>query len=397
MTRATDPSSVVRVLVVINRIGAPGGAERSTLEIIEGLHGRGFHFAVFALWPDRDTSAHDESVVDHLAAAGVDEHIAPRGFGRRVTALRRVIRSLRPHVVHSVLFDADMASRAATAFSRTPNLCSLVSTQYGAAAMQVARSRWRLQVVRVLDAVTGRLFVRRFHAVSEAVKDHARTRLWFPGTRISVVHRGRAAERLGEPSPHRRRRVRQELGVPEGAPVLLTVGRQEPAKDHLTLVRAFSELLPAVPDAWLLLVGGEGSASSSIRSLIDELGLRERVRQLGVRADVGDLLVASDVFVLSSRWEGLPGAAIEALAVGTLIVASDIPAVRDVVGVNGLLVPAENAAALARAVAEVLGHPDEARARADSGRADFRNRFTATAMLDGMARLYRDTATRRRR
>jgi hypothetical protein len=89
-----------------------------------------------------------------------------------------------------VLFDADMACRAATAFSRVPNLCSLVSTQYGEAAMQAARSRWRLQVVRVLDAVTGRLFVRQFHAVSEVVSEHARTRLRLPGNRIRVVPAG---------------------------------------------------------------------------------------------------------------------------------------------------------------------------------------------------------------
>jgi glycosyltransferase involved in cell wall biosynthesis len=179
--------------------------------------------------------------------------------------------------------------------------------------------------------------------------------------------------------------------------MLLTIGRQEPAKDHLTLVRAFAEVLTDTPEALLVMVGGEGNASPAIRSLIDELGLRDRVRQLGVRADIGDLLVAADVFVLSSRWEGLPGAAIEALALGTPIVACDIPATRDVVGANGLLVPTAAATAPARAVADVLEHPDAAKARADSGRADFDTRFTTGAMLEGMAGLYRDTATRRRR
>ena len=180
-------------------------------------------------------------------------------------------------------------------------------------------------------------------------------------------------------------------------PLLLTIGRQEPAKDHHSLVRAFSDVLAISPAAHLLLAGGEGSSSSAIRALVDELGLGERVHLLWVRADVGDLLVAADVFVMSSRWEGLPGAAIEALAVGTPIVACDIPAVRDVVGANGLLVRPGNPSALAGAVVEVLEHPDAARQRADLGRADFLQRFTTAVMLEGMAQLYRDTARTHRR
>lgn len=185
MTQTSDLPSVLRVLVVINRIGVSGGAERSTLEIIDGLHGHGFEFMVFELWP-----VHGPGVTLRLQDAGIPVHVGPRRFPGRLVALRKLIRSTRPDVVHSVLFDADMASRAATACSRTPNLCSLVSTQYGSAAMDAARSPWRLQVVRVLDAATGRLFVRRFHAVSDAVREHARTRLWLPNRRIRVVHRG---------------------------------------------------------------------------------------------------------------------------------------------------------------------------------------------------------------
>jgi glycosyltransferase involved in cell wall biosynthesis len=113
---------------------------------------------------------------------------------------------------------------------------------------------------------------------------------------------------------------------------------------------------------------------------------------LGVRSDVGDLLAAADVFVLASRWEGLPGAAIEALAMGTPIVATDIPATRDVVGHNGLLVGVGDHEDLARAILNVVTSRNDARKRADAGMEDFRRRFTAGAMLDGMAHLYASLA-----
>jgi len=391
MSADPDRAEAVRVLVVINRVGAQGGAERSTQEIIEGLHGSRAHFSVFALWPDSNPSA-----AAQLSDAGVQIRVGPKGFLRRVRALRQMIREVRPDVVHSVLFDADMAARAATACTRTPNLCSLVSTQYSAEAMAAARSRWKLQVVRLLDALTGRLFVSRFHAVSAAVRDHANARMSIPTSRVAVVERGRDLTRLGDRSPERGTRVREALGVGTHTLVLLTLGRQEPAKDHATMVRAVAAVAESVSDVVLLVAGSEGSSTAEVSGLVQRLGVPSLVRHLGVRTDVGDLLSAADVFVLTSRWEGLPGAAIEALALGTPIVSTDIPATRDVVGENGLLVPVGDHDGVARAIVEVASSPDEARRRAECGMQDFHRRFTAAAMLDGMAQLYASVARPRR-
>lgn len=391
MSADSERSASIRVLVVINRIGAQGGAERSTQEIIEGLHGSRVDFFVFALWSDSDPSS-----AARLRAAGVETRVGPGGFVQRVRALRRMVREVRPDVVHSVLFDADMAARAATAFTRTPNLCSLVSTQYSAEAMAAARSRWKLEAVRLLDSLTGRLFVRCFHAVSTAVRDHAHARMKIPKSRIRVVQRGRDLRRLGKRTAVRRFTARDALGVGPETLVLLTLGRQEPAKDHPTLVRAVAAVAERVPDVVLLVAGSEGTSTPEVRGLVQRLGISSRYRSLGVRTDVGDLLAAADVFVLASRWEGLPGAAIEALAMGTPIVATDIPATRDVVGDNGLLVAVGDHGDLAEAIVEVAMFPDDARRRAAVGMEDFGRRFTVGTMLDGMEHLYATVARPRR-
>lgn len=381
--------SPIRVLMVINRIGAQGGAERSTLEIIEGLHGHGFEFSLFTLWGDDDNT-----VAEQLRSLGVEVRVGRGGFIGHVRTLRRMIRATRPAVVHSVLFDADMTARAATAFSRTPNLCSLVNTQYDRQAMTRARSRWRLEAVRLLDMVSGWLFVTRFHAISEAVTEHAHSRLRVRRARVSLVYRGRDTARLGLRTETRTAAVREAMGVPDGTAVVLSIGRHEPQKGHLELVRAFAQVATQAP-AVLWLAGREGGTTADLRAEADRCGVADRVRFLGVRSDVGDLLAAADVFTFPSLWEGLGGAAIEALALRTPIVASDIPALRDVVGDHGVLVPPGDDAALARAILLTLRDPEGARARSEAGFQRFERCFSSEGMLQGMAALYLDVARRR--
>jgi glycosyltransferase involved in cell wall biosynthesis len=167
----------------------------------------------------------------------------------------------------------------------------------------------------------------------------------------------------------------------ESRPRLIMVATLERHKDHDTLVRAMPQILAAVPDAELLLAG-DGVLRPDLVRLCASLGLGEAVTFLGSRNDVPSLLGQSDVFVFSTtREEGLGTVLIEALAAGLPIVASDVPACRELLdGKWGTLVPPHDPEALAAAVISTLRG---SRAGDELERSKYLEKFTPAQMIAG--------------
>jgi glycosyltransferase involved in cell wall biosynthesis len=164
------------------------------------------------------------------------------------------------------------------------------------------------------------------------------------------------------------------------------------------LVQALPRVLERVPEARLLLAGREGAHTPALREAIDRLGLKEAIVVLGPRSDVPDLLCGADVFVAPSRWEGFPGAVLEAMALEAPIIASDIPTVREAVGEDdaALLVLAGDPDALADAITATLLDGSNAAERAQRARARFLERFTLEAVAAAMHSFYERALTPRR-
>lgn len=133
----------------------------------------------------------------------------------------------------------------------------------------------------------------------------------------------------------------------KGKKIITMVASLRKQKDHPTLLRAMAQLPKGHYELWLL---GEGKLEGEARQLAEELGLTESVRFLGVKENVAEYLKASDVVVLSSHYEGLSLACIEGMASGKPFIASDVNGLREVVGGAGVLVPHEDAQALASAI-----------------------------------------------
>jgi glycosyltransferase involved in cell wall biosynthesis len=374
----------MRVLYVIDSLAA-GGAERSLAALAPRYRDRGVDLEVAYL--------HDRSgVEDDLREAGARLHslAGPGGRAGWTVRARSLMRRRRPDLVHTTLFEADVAGRTAGWLTGRPVVSSLVSVAYGPdQADQVGVRSWKLEGARRLDSTTARV-VSRFHSVAGHVARTMGPRLRIPPDRIEVIPRGRDAERLGRRTPDRRAAVRAALGLGGSEPMVLTAARQEPQKGLDVLLEAFPAVRAEVPEARLLLAGREGNATQALRATTDRLGLGTTVRFLGGREDVADLMAACDVFVLPTRWEGLPGVILEAMALEAPIVASDIEAVREAVGdeSRAVLVPVGDSARLAEAVVATLRHPGEAAARAASARARFEDQFTIDRVADRMVGFY---------
>jgi glycosyltransferase involved in cell wall biosynthesis len=221
-----------------------------------------------------------------------------------------------------------------------------------------------------------------FHAVSHAVNDSAVHALGIDVNRVTVVERGRDPGCLGEPSPERRARVRAAFGIDQNARVIVTVGRQEFQKGHVYLVSAFDVIAQSRPDTELLLVGRAGNQSAAVESRDRRLPYRDRIRTLGHRDDVPDLLAACDVLVLPSLYEGFPGVVIEAMGLALPVVASSIPTLREVVDEEtGILVPPRDVERLVEAVGRVLD--DEKLALGKGGRERFLTRGSPPSRATG--------------
>lgn len=374
----------MRVLYLIDSLSG-GGAERSLAALAPQYLTRGVQLEIAYL--------HSRPGLEvEIDAPGVGLHCL-KGRGGRTEAVayaRRLVRRLRPTLIHTTLFEADIAGRVAGALTRTPVVSSLVNVAYGREQMSDPNlKRSRVRGAQLLDALTARRVV-RFHAVSAHVADVMSRRLRIPRERVDVIPRGRDPVKLGTRNPERRSRVRADLGIGDDTPLVLAAARQEHQKGLDVLIQSWPLVLARIPQAQLLLAGRHGNRTDALESAIKDLGLHDSVRFLGPRGDVPDLLCAADAFAVPSRWEGLGGIVVEAMALEAPIVASSIPALNDLLsdGVEGSLVEPEDPIALAAALVQLLTDREGAADLAARARARFIERYTIDRIADEMIAFY---------
>jgi len=201
-----------------------------------------------------------------------------------------------------------------------------------------------------------------------------------------------------DPAPYQltidRERKMRELGLSPKKRIVGIVASLTEAKDHATLVKAFSLVLRDVPDAVLLIVG-EGALEADIRSLVASLNIGEHVCFLGVRRDIPELLQLFDVFTLSSLVEGLPVSLLEAMASGCPVVVTRIPGVDELVDErSGVLVPHSNPEEQAAALVRLLTHEDMAQMLASAARQRVLDEFSFAAMTQAYLSCYDDILSR---
>lgn len=374
----------MRVLYVIDSLTA-SGAEQSLASMAAPLveNGVELHVAYLVERP----GLHQQLVEAGATLVPITD---AAGRADRVRVLQDEVRTRRPALIHTTLFESDITGRIAGARTRTPVVSSLVNPMYGTEHRSDPGVRLgRLRAAQLLDVVTARA-VTTFHAISADVGETMARRLCLPRARLRVVPRGRDPRALGSRDEARRQRVRGALGVRPGTRLVLAAARQEHQKGLDVLLDALGILERAGRASGLevLLAGRDGNASGLLRQRAEELGLGARVRFLGARSDVPDLLCAADVFCVPSRWEGLGSVVLEAMALEAPLVASDLPAIREMLDPScALLVPPEDPSSLAEAIGGAL-EEGGADGRARVARRRFDDHFSIDGVAAAMAQLY---------
>lgn len=190
-------------------------------------------------------------------------------------------------------------------------------------------------------------------------------------------------------------KAKERLGFDPQRQLVGAVGRLSPEKGFDVLIEAAKELLNSGRPVDVVIVG-EGDDRSRLESLIVRRGLQDHVRLLGYRADTIERFQAFDVLALSSYREGLPNVILEAMALGTPVVATAIAGVPKVItsGDNGLLVPPGDSRALAEGLRQVLDSDDLHRRLATAGRATIEQRFSFQYRMEKVARVYDEVLMR---
>jgi glycosyltransferase involved in cell wall biosynthesis len=375
----------VRILHAIARLNV-GGAALSVLELAAEQQRRGHDVLVVAgrIPPGEESMEHlaDELGVAHEHLPALQRELSPRRDVAAIRRLRALLRSRRPDVLHTHTSKAGAAGRIAALVAGTGRPAAVVHQFHGhvlAEYFSPARERAFRLVERGLALGTGAVI-----AVSDEVRDDLLRLRIAPADKIHVVRYGFDLDRrVGHPAT--------DLGLDPQAFVAGWAGRLTAIKRPADLVR-----VAAAVDGLTLLLAGDGELRADVETLAGELAVADRVRLLGYVDDVASVYAASDVFLLTSANEGTPVVAIEALAAGVPIVATDAGGTRSVVddGETGLLAPVGDVETLA---GHVGGLRDDERLRTElgaEGARRMRDRFSTARMADDVERVYAQLGAR---
>lgn len=339
----------MRIILLMNSLFT-GGAEFSTLSFYGWLIQKGYTVKLVVLkvaTPSYDPKQFGFNEVNVLKSTAT---------WKRLAEFNKIVDSFKPAIVHSVLFDANMLGRLTKLrYGGFKHLESLVNEMYAEnryADPQVTPIK--LNGYRLLDWLTQMRGVDHYHANGESVSKHYQQKLGISNTRITVIPRGRAANPwVGNADSRARMRAQWNSG---NRVVFINVARHEYQKGQDIILESLKMVDASLCNKiQVVFVGREGKLTDSIRQAIRQNRLDDFVLILGHRTDVNELLAAADVFIFPSRFEGLPGALIEAEAAALPIICSDIANNREVANdENALFFSVNDSNALAHHIVEML-------------------------------------------
>ena len=211
----------------------------------------------------------------------------------------------------------------------------------------------------------------------------------FAGNRIEVIPNGIAIDRYTTPPD--KLKLRQELGLPTDRRIVVHVARHHPVKDQAMLLNGFALMAKQCNDVDLLMVG-DGPLRGTLEEQTYRLNINQRVRFLGVRNDVPDLLRAADIFALTSVSEAASLTLLEAMAAALPVVVTNVGGNPEIVrdGVDGLLVPRGDASACADALRRLLKDSELSERMGEAGRRRVHEMYQLHQTVEHYARLYGD-------
>lgn len=360
----------LKILFMIDALGI-GGAEQLLVNLANTLDRERFEVYVCCLIERRGNPLQSE-----LRELGAPLYVlgARRIYDpRTLYTLARYLRRHGIHIVHTQLTDADIVGRIVGRLTGRLVVSTMQNVPF-----QYSRRRFDR---RIMQRLTARFATDRLTAVSRRVRDMFVAEWGVPEHKIAAIYNGVPMDAFFAVPPER-------PAAPGDGPVITTLGRMTRQKAHADLLRAAKLVLARRPDA-RFMIAGNGYLMDELQHQAAELGIADRVAFPGMRRDIPQALAESDVFVLSSLWEGLPVSAVEAMAAARPAVMTDVGGCAELVqnGVQGYIVPPRQPEALAEALLKTIEDPARRVAMGIAARERVRHDFdirTLTAQYEAL-------------
>ena len=365
----------IRIVFCITEL-EPGGAERCLVELVKRLDRRQFDPVVYCL--GLRPGGNGTSLADLLEQSAVPVHcFGARSWRQLPGVFRRLRRQLAvdsPQIAQCFLFHANVLGTLAAHWAGVPHIVT---------GIRVAehRSAWHLTVARWTSR-----WVERHVCVSQAVRDFSlRKGALRPESKLIVIPNGVDFERFAAAVPC----ALADLGVPEGRRAITYVGRLDPQKGLFWLLELLPRVFSQLSGHDLVLVGA-GRERESLQQRTVRLGLDSRVHFVGYRDNVPQILAASDLVVLTSRWEGMPNVVLEAMASGKPVVATDVEGVGELLGpaAEAQMVPVDDPEGFTNKVVAIINNAQLATRLGDENRLRAQQQFSLESMAAAYRHLY---------
>jgi glycosyltransferase involved in cell wall biosynthesis len=365
----------MRMLYVITRAEL-GGAQSHVLDLVTAFSSRGDMFLAVGEDGPLAEAAEARGVTVRLVSS-LKRSINPFRDAKAVLDVQRVIAEIKPDLVHVHSSKAGAVGRLAASRSRVPAV--FTAHGWGFAPGVPLIQRW---IALHAERMTAPL-ARRIICVSEHDRRLALRSL--VGTPDSLVRIHYGIDALSNPE-HR---------SASGVPTLIMVARFSGQKDHETILLAMKRVKEGGNEVRLLLVGS-GPLLEASKSMSKNLGLDTHVSFLGDQRDVPGLLRRSDVFVLTTHYEGLPISILEAMRAGLPVIATDVDGITEQIshGKTGFLVPHRDAKSVAHSINTLVSNAELRFEFGDAARRLFLQEFTLERMIDRVGALYEDVLAR---
>ena len=367
----------IRVLYLVDNLSF-GGGERGCGQLSTGLNRDRFQTCL---------AAHPGGKLEEIVRQGGIQFF-PLDMSRKFNfttwrQLRGLISENGINIVHSEGMRADFLARLACRnIPSTAVICTVAMLIEGYDVSPLKKI-----VYKIADRFSSR-YVTHYIAVSKALKQRLVGELGIPADRVSVIYNGVELDQYN-PNLYTSDDARRSLGIPDGGPLVGTIGRLVYQKNFSCFLKAAHHVHLKRKQVKFVIVG-HGEEESHLKSLAESLGISQVCTFAGLRFDTAKVLSALDIFVLPSILEGLPRIVIEAMAMERPIVATDIDGVREELrhDETGLLVPPADPAALAEAILSLLDNQEKARRLGRAARKDAEQRFNLERTLMDVETLY---------
>lgn len=329
---------MMKILFVITGLGM-GGAEHVVINLADELVRLGHQVKIAYLTGEVMVSPNNSDI--EIIPLEMNNS---KDFAKAYLKLRRIVKRFKPDVVHSHMFHADIISRLVRL---TLNIPKVISTAHSSNE----GGKLRMLTYRITDNLADAFI----NVSKEAVEGFVSKGVVKPGRMVAITN-GINTDKFKFDNSDRQR-LRSHF-CNNNEKIILAVGRFNAAKDYPNLLNAVALLKERRQDFKVLIVG-DGSLKEELLLLVKKLEITEFIEFLGIRRDIPALMSASDIFVLSSAWEGFGLVVAEAMACERVVVATDCGGVSEVVGSAGFLVEPKNSTLLAEALNNALDLSDD--------------------------------------